>query len=69
MLVFGHDISFKNFVDLGQKTDIKAGIAVGAQKRHHQWFDGGVAGAVSIRGHAGVDDIHPRLNGLQVAHG
>ena len=30
MLVFGHHFLFEDLVDLGQKIDVKAGIAVGS---------------------------------------
>jgi hypothetical protein len=47
----------------------KPGVAVGAQKAHHQRLDGGMGGAVGVRRHTGVDDVHAGLDGLEVAHG
>ena len=69
VLVLGHHLFFQLLVDLGQQLDVEAGVAVGAQQGHHQGLDGRVRGSVGIGGHAGVDDVHPRLDGLEVAHG
>jgi hypothetical protein len=69
VLVLGHHLFFEDLVDLGQQMDIEPGVAVGAQKAHHQRFDGGMGGAVGIGGHTGVDDVHARLDGLEMAHG
>jgi hypothetical protein len=52
VLVFGHDLLFQDLVDLGQQMDVEAGVAVGAQKRHHQRLHRRMGGAVSVRRHA-----------------
>ncbi len=68
MPVLRQNFFFKNFIDSRQLTDVKAGVPVGTQQRHHQWFDGGMGGPEGIRRHTGVNNVHPGLDGLEMAH-
>ncbi|VTR68666.1 hypothetical protein DESC_720044 [Desulfosarcina cetonica] len=69
VLVLGHDLFLEDLVDLGQQSDVKARVAVGAQKGHDQGLHGGVGGAIGVGGHARIDDVHAGLDGLEMTHG
>jgi hypothetical protein len=54
---------------ISASRDVEAGVAVGAQKAHHQRLDGGMGGPVGIGRHAGIDDVHAGFDGLEMGHG
>ncbi len=49
MPVFRHHLFFKDFVDLCEMLNIKAGVPVRPDQSHHQRLNGRVGGAVRIR--------------------
>ncbi len=55
--------------DLDQLGQVHVGLPLGLLHRHHQGLDGRLGGPQGEGGQAGVQHVHARLDGLQVAHG
>ena len=55
--------------DLDQRGQVHVSFPVGLLHRHQQGLDGRLGSAQGKGGQAGVQHIHARFDGLQVAHG
>ncbi len=65
MFVFRHNLLLEHLVD-GCQFLMSNRVAVGAEQGHDQRLDGRMGGPESVRGHAGINDVHTGLDSLQV---
>ena len=69
MFVFRKHFPFQYLVNGSQMFDIKPGIPIGPQQRHHQRLNSGVGRTIGIGRHTGIHNIHTGLCCFQQRHG